>query len=78
MTMTVSGMSKIMWQGLRRMNFFSSYICPVNKNIHYILRDLALFSFQIITVPLQLLPWNTVLLVSFVKNSEHERGSRTW
>lgn len=74
--MTGSGMSEIMWHELRSV-IFSNYIYPVNKEIHYIPRDLALFSFQILTVPLQLPPWNTVFLVSFVRNSDQERGSKT-
>lgn len=40
MTMTMSGMSEIMWHELRSMNIFSNYIYPVNKKIHYIPRDL--------------------------------------
>lgn len=75
--MTASGMSEIMWHKLRSMNIFSNYIYPMNKKIYYIPRDLALFSFQIITVPPQLPPRNTAFFVSFVRSSEQERGSRT-
>lgn len=77
MPMTVSDLLEIMWHILRSMHIFFNYIYPMNKKIYYIPRDLALFSFQIITVPPQPPPWTTVFLVSFAGNGEQERGSRT-
>lgn len=75
-TRTESDMPEIMWHVLRSMNVFSNYIYPMNIKMYYIPRDLALFPFQIITVPPHLPPLNTVFLVSFVGNGEQERSSR--
>ena len=70
MTRIASDMPEITWHVLRSLNIFSNYIYQTNKKMYNIPRDLALFSFQIITVPPQLTPLNTVFLVSFVGNGK--------
>lgn len=70
MTRISSDMPDIMWHILRSLNVFSNYSYQTSKKIYYIPRDLALSSFQAITVQPQLTPSNTLFLVSFVGNGK--------
>lgn len=77
--MTGSGMSEIMWHELRSMNIFSNSIYPVNKKIHYVLRDLLSDYHSAITATSMecSIPCVISRNFQFIRNSEQERGSRT-